>query len=196
MRVVLKPGGKALIAVAVLLIGGVTAMKLKRPGASMAAAAGDVFRIGALTSDPNSTTWELVTEKPAAATMGMVNVADAPGANGPHTLHVEVTAVDPVKYWKAQLIKQVPDGIPADRSLTVRFWARSKTSTPVYVAFEEGKAPHTAEMTELVTLTPDWKEYSLPFRTVLDHTSTHANFNVKAGLALGEFEIAQMRVSD
>ena len=193
MRVMLKPGGKALVVAAILLIGGVSLAKFKKPSTA-ALAAGNRLP-GSSVIDPNAAHWTLATQKPAVATMKMINDADVPSGD-PHALHMEVTSVDPVKYWAAQLIKSVPDEVHADRSMTVRFWGRSKTSTPVYIVFEEGQPPHAAELSKVVKLTPDWKEYSLPFRTTKDHVDIHANFCIKAGIAAGEFDISQMRVND
>ncbi len=137
--------------------------------------------------------WVLRQQAPARATIEESVANDLPTANK-HDVHLIVTAVDPRKFWAAQMVKVVPQPLKARRQMVVRFWGRSAQSTPVWVIFEEGRSPHTPDLQKLVTLTPEWREYSLPFRTSRDHVDPHANFCIKAGIKPGEIEVADIRV--
>jgi hypothetical protein len=150
---------------------------------------------GSAIIDPDGMRWTLVTQPPANATMTDVVPAEKPGGNT-HAIKLNVTAVDAAKYWSAQLIKRVPQEVPANRSMEIRFWARSATSTSVYVVFEEGQSPHAADVSQVVKFTPEWKEYTIPFLTKKDHSQVHANFCFKAGIAPGETEFSNVHVRD
>lgn len=217
MRVILKPGGLALIAIAFVLLATVALMRRdSRSGATGNAETGKTaskpaspkaFDSGATSSDSNSKSgssiivptdrqWSLVTQPPAEAQKSLFVTDDVPSNPGMHALHLTVTAVDSGKYWSAQLVKSVPASVPAGRSMVARFWGRSKANTPVYIVFEEGNSPHAAELSKQVSLTPDWKRYELPFRTSKDHTDVHANFCLKAGIQPGELEVADVHLDD
>jgi hypothetical protein len=92
------------------------------------------------------------------------------------------------------MIKEVPQDVLAGKNMVVHFWGRSLQNTPVWLIFEEGKSPHTPELQQKVTLTPEWKQYELPFRTSRDHINPHANFCIKAGIQAGEIEVAGIYV--
>lgn len=218
MRVVLKPAGlvvilAALVGMAALVIwqanarGGQTPAKAGTTGAgSGKSVAGKTtpesvgmdtadFKTAKLVIDPTAQPWTLATQPPAEASKDEYNADDLPG-DIKHAVRVKVTKVDSVKFWCAQLIKRVPQEIPEGRNLAVRFWARSKTSTPVHVVFETGYVPHEPELDKIIAFTPEWKEYTIRFRTRLDHTKVNANFCLKAGITPGEVEVSQVRVAD
>jgi hypothetical protein len=143
--------------------------------------------------NPESTKWNLVTQPPAQAAMENTIVNELPGSNK-HAVHLTVSQVDPAKFWCAQMIKEVPQDVLAGKNMVVHFWGRSLQNTPVWLIFEEGKSPHTPELQQKVTLTPEWKQYELPFRTSRDHINPHANFCIKAGIQAGEIEVAGIYV--
>ncbi len=144
---------------------------------------------------PDDARWALRTQAPAEAAI-TDTVADDLPANNKHAVHVQVTTVDPKKFWAAQIIKQVPQEVHASRSMTVHFWGRSAQHTPVWVIFEEGKPPHTPELQQKVTFSPEWKQYEIPFRTTREHVKPHANFCIKAGIQPGEIEVAGIYVDE
>lgn len=218
MKVILKPGG--LIVLLALVVGGGIGLTKLRPAAQSpdtapaptgagkparktttsaeptAAVTGNAKPLGGSSLiDPNKQEWTLVTQKPAAASMKLQTSSDLP-AGLQHSLHLEVTAVDPNKYWCAQLLKTVPQAVEGNHNLTVQFWGRSSKKTAVYIVFEEGVSPHTAELQKQVRFTPEWRQYEFPFRTTKDHTDVHATFCVKAGIEPGEIDIANMHVVD
>jgi hypothetical protein len=206
MKVILKPGGFVVVGTLVVLgVFGAVKVLSPRPEPSTSSASpqakppvsvsGQKPLTGASLIDPTRQGWSLATQKPAAATMKLQVSPELP-AGSQHSLHLEVTAVDPNKYWCAQLLKKVPQAVEGNHNLTVQFWGRSVKKTAVYVVFEEGLSPHTAELQKNVRLTPEWRQYQFPFRTTKDHTDTHANFCIKAGLEVGEIEIANMHVVD
>jgi hypothetical protein len=209
MKVILKPGG-LIVLLALVVGGGIGLTKLRSAAQSSeapatssgnaseptTAATGKTKLLsGASLIDPNKQEWTLVTQKPAAATMKLQTSLDLP-AGLQHSLHLEVTAVDPNKYWCAQLLKTVPQPVEGNHNLTVQFWGRSSKKTAVYIVFEEGVSPHTAELQKQVRFTPEWRQYEFPFRTTKDHTDIHATFCVKAGIQAGEIDIANMHVVD
>ncbi|GAB4454330.1 MAG: hypothetical protein OHK0029_08760 [Armatimonadaceae bacterium] len=211
MRVILKPAGFAVVVVTIGVLAALVVVlsgKLNGPGTGKPSVAGDSASSGAVSTgdsggtesgkliiDPTEAPWTLATQPPAQATKSEFNDATLPG-NIKHAVRLEVTQVDPAKFWCAQLIKKVPQSIKANHNLTVRFWARSAQETSVHVVFEDGQSPHTPELDKIIRFTPDWKEYTLRFRTTRDHDMVPANFCLKAGMMTGEVEISDVRVSD
>jgi hypothetical protein len=219
MRIVIKPAGAAML---LLAIGTLVFLLVKKganpavapaggkPGAVAAAGGGakPSGGGGGLTPrprpkgsgqaiiDPLEKKWALVSQEPAKAAMNEFIATDMPGGANNHAVHLDVSAVDSSKYWCAQLIKQVPRPVEAGHNMEVRFWGRSKKNTGVYIVFEEGESPHAAELSKVVSMTPEWKEYTLPFVTTKDHTMVPANFCIKAGIMPGEIDISDVRVAD
>lgn len=144
---------------------------------------------------PDDGKWSLRKQAPAEATIKETVVEDLPIDNK-HAVHLVVTAIDPAKFWAAQLVKDVPQDVRANRNMVVHFWGRSKQSTPIWLIFEEGKPPHTPELQQKVTLSPEWKQYELPFRTTRDHINPHGSFCIKAGIQAGEIEVAGIYVDE
>ena len=208
MRVVLKPAGLVALLLAIVGLAGLTLWQAGRMTARPLTTAGksgsDTPTVsvstkptfaGKLVIDPVAFPWTLATQPPAEAIKTDFSSAQIPGEIK-HAVRLTVTKVDPTKFWCAQLIKQVPQPIAANHNLIVTFWARSKTNVSVHVVFEEGQVPHTPELDTVIAFTPDWKEYTLHFRTNRDHTKIPANFCLKAGIMPGELEISEVRVAD
>ncbi|MBC8142029.1 MAG: hypothetical protein H7Y38_11380 [Armatimonadetes bacterium] len=145
--------------------------------------------------DPDSGKWSLRSQSPAEATIEEVLAPDLPGDNK-HAVRLDVSQVDPEKFWAVQILKPVPQPISAKRDLFVRFWGRSPTKTSVWVVFEEGEAPRAPELQKKILLSPEWRQYEIPFRTVRDHTDIPANFCIKAGIEPGVTEVAGIYVDE
>lgn len=193
MQVILKPAGLffvlcAVVGLAILAFGKLSSRATYVSTAKPVQLGGDRLII------PDAEKWTLSIQKPATAEMSLF--VDTSLAGDSHALHLVVKSVDPVKYWAAQLIKRVPNAVEANHSMIVRFWGRSKTSTPAYIVFEAGESPHASELSQVVHFTPDWKLYECPFITNKDHTDIHANFCVKAGISPGEIDLSNMEVND
>ena len=193
MHIILKPAGLALVLCAVIGLAVLAFGKLS-PRSTIVSTAKPVQLGGDRLIVPEAEKWTLSVQKPADAQMSMFQDKSLPA--DPHALHLVVKSVDPVKYWSAQLIKRVPNAVEANHTMTVRFWGRSKTRTPAYIVFEAGESPHFAELSQVVRFTPEWKLYECPFVTTRDHTDIHANFCVKAGIAVGEIDLSNMEVND
>lgn len=195
MHIILKPAGLALVLCAVIGLAILAFGKLS-PRSTVVSTAKPVQLAGNPLIAPDAEKWTLSIQKPAAAQMTMYKDPSLPGEGGAPALHLVVKSVDPVKYWSAQLIKRVPNAVEANHAMIVRFWGRSKTQTPAYIVFESGESPHFAELSQVVRFTPEWKLYECPFVTTKDHTDIHANFCVKAGIAVGEIDLSNMEVND
>ncbi len=210
MRIIIKPVGAIILVIALVILVALLMFKSRSANKVMAASAapgagGPTTKpvvpspLAAVPSgsviDPEKTKWKLVTQSPAEATMEETISAELPGSNK-HAVHVVVTKVDPAKFWAAQMIKEVPQNVLGGKEMVVHFWGRSVQKTPVWVIFEDGKVPHTPELQEKVTLSPEWKQYELPFTTTADHTTPPANFCIKAGIQPGEIEVAGIYVDD
>lgn len=206
MRIIIKPVGAIFLVIALVTLAGLLFTKTrptkeagatpsagKSSGSIGKAGSGKRFSGGNSVIDPESTKWNLVTQPPAQAKMEDTIVNELPGSNK-HAVHLTVTQVDPAKFWCAQMIKEVPQDVKSGKEMAVHFWGRSVQNTPVWVIFEEGKSPHTPELQQKVMLTPEWKQYELPFRTTRDHISPHANFCIKAGIQAGEIEVSGIYV--
>ncbi|MBC7809074.1 MAG: hypothetical protein H7145_23305 [Akkermansiaceae bacterium] len=201
MRIIIKPVGAIFLVIALVTLAGLLFTK-SRPAkiADAATTSGNpksrstrISGAGKSVINPESTKWNLVTQPPAQAAMEDTIVEELPGTNK-HAVHLTVSQVDPAKFWSAQMIKEVPQDVMSGKEMVVHFWGRSLQSTPVWLIFEEGKSPHTPELQQKVTLTPEWKQYELPFRTTRDHIAPHANFCIKAGIQPGEIEVAGIYV--
>lgn len=142
---------------------------------------------------PDNGKWSLRQQAPAQATMTEIVSQEIPGSNK-HAVHLVVSAVDPKKFWAAQILKGVPQDIRANQKMVVRFWGRSALGTPIWVFFEAGKPPRTPELQKQITLSPTWTQYSIPFHTKSDHVDPHADFCIKAGIKPGVVEVAGIHV--
>lgn len=145
--------------------------------------------------EPGAGKWSLRQQPPAQATIEETIANDLPSKNK-HMVRLRVTAVDPDKYWAAQMLKEVPQEVQAGKNMLIRFWGRSRQSTPIWVMFEAGASPHAPEIQKQVRLSPEWKEYTMPFSTKQSHREPHANFCIKAGIQIGEIEVAGIRVEE
>ena len=196
MRIVLKPAGAGAVILALIALAVIAFGKISHRTPALASDGIVPEQLGGTPMIvPTAERWTLSIQKPADAQMTMFTDQTL-AAKDNHALHLVVKSVDPVKYWAAQLIKRVPNAVPAHHSMVVRFWGRSKTSTPAYIVFEEGQSPHASELSQVVRFTPDWKLYECPFVTSKDHTDIHANFCVKAGISPGEIDLSTMEVND
>ena len=144
---------------------------------------------------PDQGTWSLRKQSPAEATIEEIIAPELPTPNK-HAVRLDVAQVDTEKFWAVQMLKPVPQAIYARRDMTVAFWGRSPTNTSVWVVFEQGKPPHTPELQKKIMLSPQWKQYQVPFRTTRNHTDPHANFCVKAGVEPGVTEVAGIYVGE
>ncbi|MBC8137614.1 MAG: hypothetical protein H8F28_17160 [Fibrella sp.] len=200
MRIIIKPIGAIFLVIALVTLAGLLFTKSRQTKFAGAAPTSSKSNKSSRLSgakisviDPESTKWNLVTQPPAQATMENTIVAELPGTNK-HAVHLRVSQVDPAKFWSAQMIKEVPQDVKSGKEMVVHFWGRSVQNTPIWMIFEEGKSPHTPELQQKVILTPEWKQYELPFRTTRDHIAPHANFCIKAGIQAGEIEVAGIYV--
>jgi len=223
MRIVIKPAGAALL---LLAIGSLVFLVVRKnastnssnnhpyptpyptptPGQGRTSGGGSSYsantpqarpaRTGQAIIDSLDKKWVLTAPSPAKATMTDFTADDLPLGTNAHATHLVVTAVDPKNYSSVQIVQRVPRPIASGHQLEVRFWGRSAKGSAAYVVFEEGAGSHTAELSKMVTLGPQWQEYTLPFVTAKDHTTTPPNVSIKAGVAPGDLDISDVRVAD
>ena len=204
MRIILKPIGTLALLTAICVLVALVIAKTRgnrvttaptAPTAPTADAASTKTTAGDSVINPDDMPWKMIAQPPAEAVMTNIVAADLPDANK-HAVRLVVTKVVPEKFWCAQLLKEVPQTIPANKAMVVHFWGRSRQKTPIWVVMEGGESPHTPELQENITLSEKWKQYELPFTTTEDHTKSHANFCIKAGTQRGEIEVADIFVDE
>ncbi|MGI4787697.1 MAG: endo-1,4-beta-xylanase [Janthinobacterium lividum] len=101
--------------------------------------------------------WTLGTPHPGDASLETVPSATAGGAA---VQRVTVkTASDP--FYMIQMIRDIPGIVPEGHRIRMSFSARSETNNPLRATIERNGPPYTAAAFRMLTLTPNWQDYTL-----------------------------------
>jgi hypothetical protein len=203
MRIILKPGGIALLAgCAVAVIAGLAMPNRHAAGSNAtnavfpgAASAATLTFSGGGTPGPTEIPlsdrgWHYYTEAGAAATYA----PRAPGGpTGVPYQHFEVRALghDP---WNIGLNQGLGNtALPAGATIRLQFTARSSASSQVCVLLQQNAPPYSHAWKEYVTLTPTWKPYDFTFRSG-EYPKNTALLSFFLGYSVGTVDIASVRL--
>lgn len=115
--------------------------------------------------------WVIERHSGAAATVAVNN-----DFNGSPALRVEVTAPGSAN-WHVQ-INQPGMPIEAGAVYTLRFWARAANSTPLAAVVMRAHSDYASLGPAInVTLTSEWREYSLTYQNATTESNARVNFN-------------------
>ncbi len=118
---------------------------------------------------------------------------DLPGI--PQARKITLTALPP-NYWDAQLKTETPAPLAAGTTARFRFWGRSKTRNLIYAVYEHHAEPYEKFLSQIITLTPEWREYKIVFTTPRAIPADFTGVRFQLGLKTGEFEFAGASLED
>ena len=99
--------------------------------------------------------------------------------------------------WSEQLSANNVVAIAKDDALVVQFWARSASSAPAQTEFVfELNNPYVPAVQVGVSLTPQWKLYSAPFRAEQDYAVGRVGARFRLGYAGQSFELGGVIVKN
>ena len=134
--------------------------------------------------------WFLSTPHPGDATLTQTTPTDG---SGPAETITVTTPADP--FYMIQMIRDIQGVIPAGHHLQIQFSARSATLNPIRVSIEKTAAPYTAVTAKLITLTPDWKDYTID-GTSVDFVPAGINVHFQVGQQIGSIQLKDITVRD
>jgi hypothetical protein len=112
-------------------------------------------------------------------------------------LHAVIKQIDPAQFWDVQILRDAQVDVPAGQDLVLQLVARSATKNPVEVGFIRAGADYHADLSQKLTLTPNWKTYTVPFkasRTYLHATAGEgASVCLHCGQRIGTIDVAALQ---
>lgn len=109
---------------------------------------------------------------------------------------VVITEPTPGQPWLIQLTAAAPDALPAGTTLRLRFWARSATRNSIAAIYEHAAPPYEKFLSQLVPLTPQWREYGVVFRTPRAVPENWAGVRFQMGFRAGEVELTGVTLEE
>jgi hypothetical protein len=188
MRIILKPGGMAVLAGAFTLLVGVTIVATRLHPAT-ASAPNAAASKPAVKGKPKSVTKNvdgLSAGKPgvnilsdgkpwrySVSTDGVVSELESsaeemPGAEGnAKGLRFHIKNLGPNPKPSGVMLKHtIPAALPVGEGYRLRFRACSPDASPIRVMVELAQKPYNKSLSQEIPLTKDWQEFSFPFRSI------------------------------
>lgn len=190
MKIVIKPIGLILIVLTITALTALTIINYQKH--SMQLALREAENHGVLLQTFGDSEWRLDNESKDATLLVSVD-PNAPGANN-SVLHATVKKANSSMPYLVRASKSVPQALPANHKLRLSIWAKSKTSSPVTLLFEEGQAPYKKDMEQEIALTPKWKKHVIPFETKKAYTAGEAQIRLILGAKAGEFDFSGLEL--
>jgi hypothetical protein len=194
MRIILKPGGLALVGGAFSLLIGITVYGVRmRPGANRTAQAA----VSAEAPAPVASTDRKAVSMPGSQPLLGLSPGDAKtnllsdgkpwrygaGREGAKSELTPITEPIPgadsrTKGFRFRILstgdkpfyvllkRDIPVALPRDKDYRLRFRAASPDSISLSAAIELGEKPFSKALKQEIKLTKEWQEYSLPFRSI------------------------------
>ena len=108
---------------------------------------------------------------------------------------VRVTVVnsDPSKPWAVPLNYRIGMPVKQGDDIAIKFWARAPQSNKISVYIEAAKEPYDKAFSRNITLTPDWKEYEVRGKAMIDYTDPLAQISIHLAYATGDIELTGVR---
>lgn len=194
VSVIIKPGG---IALAGLIIVGLTtqaALQARRssaPATAQAAALPKPAAPAVASFLPENQFWFSSEPKDAPA-LELKEDSSLPSGSG-QALHVPITAPRP-ESWHLQAGIGVPVSKKAGETGKVTFWARTAAaSTELSVAVEFNTEPYEKFVLQPLTITSEWKQYTVPVSFTKNLAVGKGNITFLLGKATSDVELSGVR---
>ena len=126
--------------------------------------------------------------------MQTVRAEDSPGGNE-SALRVNTRGVVAATPWSTQLSAVVPPALAQGQWLRYRLWARSASSNRIELIHELSAAPNTKSLSYLMKLTPEWKEYAIPYPSA-QYNAAVTSLRIRVGYDTGVVELAGLALED
>jgi hypothetical protein len=124
-----------------------------------------------------------------------LTVAELPAA-AKNATGVRVTLTQtPENYWNIQLKQDLVAPVNEGQVFRLHFFARSPQSSRVSAVFEQNREPFSKALSVPTSLTPQWKEFALVFKTPA-YPANGSGVRFQLGFAPGVVEIADIRLED
>lgn len=204
MRVIIKPAGLAILTLSLATLGLLAARGVRTAAGPVAAAPAAAptavpptapLPAGKALLPPDLADWNVVGMAESTRRKEIVTDESAPF---PEKKFVRCTVlrVRPGEHWSQQVMytRAHPTPVPPGRNCTVRFWGRSRKSSTMFVAIQQGVEPFQKDLDKRLTLTPEWRLYEMPFRTTHDYRKDGLQFVFQVGISPGEFDLAEPQV--
>lgn len=196
MRVILKPGA-VMILVGVLVLLGVIAFFRSREQVAEPSSAVNVApptpKATAKGSAVEPVMWALSNDMKKIAMSEVFAPQEKPGNSIQATRY---TIKKPGKNpWDISVGAISTEPMPKDSQMRFSVWARSTTKNKIELTFERSKEPYERSFSQIVTLTPEWKEYGASFKVANDFSEIKsASAKVHMSFAPGVVELASLKV--
>jgi endo-1,4-beta-xylanase len=129
-----------------------------------------------------------------AGGMQTVAVSDVPDGST-SALRVSTIAATPSTPWNSQMSRTLPVDVQQGRWFRFRLWGRSETRNRIGLIHEITAAPNTKSLSNVVGLTPEWKEYAIAYQVPSYTANAHA-LRIQTGFDVGTVELANIRLED
>jgi hypothetical protein len=203
VKVIIKPGGIALISLGVLALSAQAVLQSRSrsntaaaaSGASVAAASGASVAAPKSTSSASTLTEDLFwSSSTTTGETALVVEQDAsvPSGSG-RVAHLKIAAAHG-ESWDLQAGVGIPTAQKVGDKQTLRFWAKTDGSeSRLTVAIEFNTEPFEKFVTEDISLTSEWKEYTVPVTFTKAVPFGKGNITFQAGKATADVLISGVR---
>lgn len=96
--------------------------------------------------------------------------------------------------WDVVLSTPAAYPVTKGKTLTIRAWIRSSTSSRIGVNFEQARDPYTKMISQVATPSPTWKEYEFDGVADKDYAQGEAQLTIYLGYEAGSVDLANVRV--
>lgn len=129
-----------------------------------------------------------------AGGMQTIAVSDVPDGT-PTAFRVTTATATPSTPWDSQMSRVLPPALTSGRWLRFRLWARSETGSRIGLIHELNSQPYSKSLSNVIGLTPEWKEYAIAYQTATYAAGASA-LRIQTGFNQGTVELANIRLED
>jgi hypothetical protein len=193
VKVIIKPGGIALISLGVLALSAQAVLQSRSRSNTAAASvpAAAPQSLAASSTLAEDLFWSSSTTKGETALV-VEQDASVPSGSG-RVAHLKVTDAHG-ESWDLQAGVAIPTAQKVGDKQTLRFWAKTDGSeSRLTVAIEFNTEPFEKFVTEDISLTSEWKEYTVPVTFTKAVPLGKGNITFQAGKATADVLISGVR---
>ena len=124
------------------------------------------------------------------------SVVDSARQDFPKAVRLELNPEVDADPWSIMVAQPVDGFLTTGDRLQVKLWARSASGNRVNPFLEIPQPPYSKPLTEILTLTPDWEEYTLEGVADADYSPGGLRLGFHLAFAVGTVELTGIRVFD